>query len=191
METLLLAIALSCSTNLDNLAVGVTYSTKSQSISVSGNLIIALLSGLGTWVSMSLGNWVDHLFPTSYIHWFSSGLLIMIGAFSLWEQYQSHWQTSLITPENVSGSAINHLPLQDSVGLGFGLAISNLGMGIGAGMAHLPVGLVSSLSLISSILMVAGGTWLGKLILGSDSNNLLGWVTGIALILLGSYEAIA
>ena len=193
MDTLPIAIALALSTNLDNFAVGVAYSTKSRSIPLSGNLIIALLSGLSTWASMFLGDWFYQYLPTFVAQWFGSVLLITIGCWSLWEQLQHHFQpqfigaslhSELVTPETLSA--------HDSLLLGLGLTVSNLGTGIGAGMAHIGIGLVSSLSVATSLIMISGGTMLGKAALNAGSDNrLMGWFTGVGLIVLGTYEAIA
>lgn len=197
MDTLPIAITLALSTNLDNFAVGVAYSTKSRSISLSGNLIIALLSGLSTWASMFLGDWLYQYLPTFIAHWFGSVLLISLGCWSLWEQLQHYVQvqpqTQFASPTlNTALTPPETLSLQDSFFLGCGLTISNLGTGIGAGMTHISIGLVSSLSVITSVIMIGGGTMLGKAVLQAGSDNrLMGWFTGVGLIVLGAYEAIA
>ena len=193
MDTLPIAIALALSTNLDNFAVGVAYSTKSRSIPLSGNLIIAFLSGLSTWASMFLGDWLYQYLPTFMAQWFGSILLITLGCWSLWEQLQHHFQpqfaganlsSDCTTPETLSAN--------DSLWLGVGLTVSNLGTGIGAGMAHISIGLVSGLSVATSLIMISGGTMLGKAALNAGSDNrLMGWFTGVGLIVLGTYEAIA
>ena len=194
MDTLPIAIALAFSTNLDNFAVGVAYSTKSRSIPLSGNLIIALLSGLSTWVSMFLGDLICQYLPTFFSQWFGSCLLIAIGCFSIWEQLQHYLQPQLVgaAATDISLDQTGDLSAQDSLLLGLGLTVSNLGTGIGAGMAHIGIGLVSGLSIATSLLMIGGGTMLGKaaLNMGSD-NRLMGWLTGFGLIVLGAYEAIA
>lgn len=193
MDTLPVAIALALSTNLDNFAVGIAYSTKSRSISPLGNLIIALLSGLSTWASMFLGDWLYQYLPTFIAHWFGSFLLITLGCWSLWEQLQHHFQPQFADATfKTEQAAPETLSPQDSFWLGCGLTISNLGTGIGAGMAHISIGLVSSLSVITSIAMLSGGTMLGKAALNAGSDNrVMGWFTGVGLIILGTYEAIA
>jgi putative Mn2+ efflux pump MntP len=190
METLLIAIAISLSTNVDNLAIGVAYSTKSQSIPFSGNLIIALLSGLSTFASMSLGTWACHFLPAAFSQWFGSGLLILIGSLSIIEQLQALQQPQFATEQAVCCN-FSPLSLQDSCLLGLGLTISNLGTGVGAGMAHLNILLVSVLSLLTSLIMISGGTWLGRMMVGcSADNRFVGWFTGFGLIALGTYEAV-
>jgi putative sporulation protein YtaF len=201
MDTLPIAIALALSTNLDNLAVGVAYGTKSKHISFSSNLIIALLSGLSTWLSMSLGSWICQYLPSVFSQWFGSSLLIAIGCFSIWEQLQHYCQSEFSADfATVNGTvnvpidqpAASQLAPQDALLLGLGLTLSNLGTGIGAGMAHISIGLVTTLSVATSVLMLGGGTLLGKVILGCGSDNrLVGCLTGFGLILLGTYEAIA
>lgn len=190
MDTLLIAIAISLSTNVDNLAIGVAYSTRSQSIPFSGNLIIALLSGLSTFASMSLGTWACHFLPATASQWFGSGLLILIGSLSIIEQLQALQQPQFATEQAICCN-FTPLSLQDSCLLGLGLTVSNLGTGVGAGMAHLNVLLVSTLSLLTSLIMISGGTWLGRMMVGCGSDNrFVGWFTGLGLIALGTYEAI-
>ncbi len=193
MDTLFVAIALAFSTNIDNFAVGVAYSTKSRNISFAGNLIIALLSGLSTGASMFLGNLICQYLPSFFSQGFGSCLLITIGCFSIWEQVQHHFQPQLVGVDNSPtvqpGGTLSH---QDSLLLGLGLTVSNLGTGIGAGMANISIGLVTTLSIATSIMMISGGTMLGKAVLkiGTD-NRVMGWLTGLGLIVLGTYEAIA
>lgn len=190
MDTLLIAIAISLSTNVDNLAIGVAYSTKSQNIPFSGNLIIALLSGLSTFASMSLGTWACHFLPAVFSRWFGSGLLILIGSLSIIEQLQALQQPQFATDQPVCCN-FSPLSFQDSCLLGLGLTVSNLGTGVGAGMAHLNVLLVSALSLLTSLIMISSGTWLGRMVLGCGSDNrFVGCLTGLGLIALGTYEAI-
>lgn len=192
MDFLLLAIALSLSTNVDNLAIGIAYSTKAQDIPLKGNLIIALLSGLSTWCSMSIGDWVAQFLPATFSHWFGGCLLILIGSSSLWEQLRHSWNPSFIaTSVNFSTAAPKSLSLQECWLLGLSLTVSNFGTGIGAGMAHLGIGLVTSLSVLTSLAMISGGTIIGNLVSGWGSDNrIAGWLTGMGLIALGAYEAI-
>lgn len=194
MDTLPIAIALALSTNLDNLAVGVAYGTKSQSIPLSSNLIIALLSGLSTWLSMTLGGWLCQYLPTVCSQWFGSSLLIAIGCFSIWEQLQHYFQAEFQTEFGPVHPVppMSELAPQDAFLLGLGLTLSNLGTGLGAGMAHINVAVVTTLGIVTSLLMLAGGAVLGKAIVRSGSDNrLVGCVMGFGLIILGTYEAIA
>lgn len=188
MDAIITAIILSLSTNLDNLAVGMTCGVKDFTIRLPANLLIALLSGTSTYASMQVGNWLDRFIPAYGAQWLGSGILVAIGLLSLLEVVQgkeseisslSSWQ---LTPRMMS--------LREAGILGLVLTISNWGTGIGAGIAQLNLGLTCSCSFFSSLLTIGGGAFLGRLALQNLPGKGLTGVAGLLLIGLGIYEGL-
>ena len=186
METILASVFLSLSTNIDNFAIGVAYSVRKLTISWQANLLIAGLSGISTFTSMSCGDWMEQFFTPAIAHVIGSGILVVIGLHSVWTTLQD--QLNRFEADDCSNQVSQNLTstidLREALFLGLSLTITNLGTGIGAGLAQLDQGLTSCLSFLSSLLMIGGGSQLGKLIEHSG----LEVISGILLIGLGLYE---
>ena len=185
METILASAFLSLSTNIDNFAIGVAYSVRKLAISWQANLLIAGLSGISTFTAMSCGDWIEQYLTPAIAHLLGSGIFIVIGLHSVWTTLQA--QLNRVEVDNYlnqASSLASTIDLREALLLGLSLTITNLGTGIGAGIAHLDQGLTSCLSFLSSLLMIRGGSFLGKLIERSG----LEIVSGVLLIGLGLYE---
>ena len=56
---ILSSVIISVSSNIDEFAVAVAYGIKKVRISSSANLLIAIISSLGTFLSMSIGEMIS------------------------------------------------------------------------------------------------------------------------------------
>ena len=93
MSLHVLSIALiSISSNADSFAVAVAYGIKKVKISLGANLLIAIVSSLGTFLSMSLGEMISGYLPKSIASILGSGVLIAIGIFGLWQGIDREWK---------------------------------------------------------------------------------------------------
>ena len=52
---------LALSSNLDNIGVGTSYGARGINIPFSSNLLIAVITGAGTFVSMTIGNGISNI----------------------------------------------------------------------------------------------------------------------------------
>ncbi|MFW6295829.1 MAG: manganese efflux pump [Halothece sp.] len=188
METLLSSLLLSLSTNIDNLAVGMAYGIKRLAIGFSANIVIALLSGMSTFFSMSLGDWIHSFLSRTIAHQLGSGILIIIGFFTVWQFLKTNFNKSEQTEEILNLRSHKGMGLREALFLGMALTITNLGTGIGAGIAELDLVLTSCFSFGSSLLMIGGGAFLGQVLTAKFSGSRLELVSGILLICLGIYE---
>ena len=187
METILASAFLSLSTNIDNFAIGVAYSVRKLTIGWQANLLIACLSGISTFTSMSCGDWIEQFLTPAIAHLLGSGILIVIGLHSVWTTLQA--QSERFEVDDCFNQAAQNLAstidLREAFVLGLSLTITNLGTGIGAGIAQLDQGLTSCLSFLSSLLMIGGGSLLGKFIAQYSGLEV---ISGVLLIGLGLYE---
>jgi putative sporulation protein YtaF len=78
-------ILLSISSNTDSFAVAIAYGIKKIKITIQANLLIAVVSSLGTFLSMSIGETIGGYLPKSIAGGLGSGVLIAIGIFGLWQ----------------------------------------------------------------------------------------------------------
>ncbi len=184
METVIASIILSLSTNIDNLAVGTAYGIKKLKIGLFANFIIAVLSGISTFVSMSLGETINHFLSPNLAHEFGSFLLILIGLITISKIVQKRFNQESL----VDNLADKNITWQEATTLGLALTVTNLGTGIGAGIAQLSLILTSCLSFTSSLLMIGGGEFIGRAFATYYSGRKLELVSGVLLIFLGIYE---
>lgn len=188
METIFASILLSLSTNIDNFAVGVAYGVKNLTIPFSGSLLIALLSGISTYASMSLGDWLNHFIAPSIAQAVGSGALMMIGGLTILQLLLKPSENHLSRSQNSQSDLPESLNLKGALILGLALTLTNFGTGISAGIVHLSILLTSALSFLSSLLLIGVGAWLGQVVTSQFSGSRLEWLSGAFLIALGLYE---
>ena len=195
MDSIIASTILSLSTNIDNFTIGFAYSLKRLHITFPANLVIAILSGISTYTSMSVGDWIHKFLAPDVSHNLGSMVLIIIGIFTIVEIIKNKWRaenSSELQMNSVAQNLINHpgrvMNYQEALLIGLALTITNLATGIGAGIAELNLWLTSSLSFGSSLLTIAGGWWLGKVFTRSFSGHKLEIIAGFLLIVLGVYE---
>ena len=83
-------ILLALSTSLDSLGVGIIYGLRKIRLPFTANLLIAVLTGLGTFAAMKAGEYVFTLLPRVWANYISSGAMIAAG---IWIMFQS-WAKS-------------------------------------------------------------------------------------------------
>ncbi|MBU2702191.1 putative sporulation protein YtaF [Sporomusaceae bacterium BoRhaA] len=201
-------ILLAISSNLDNLGVGISYGTRQVKIPWKVNLIIALMTSVGTMLSMTFGSYIaDSLNPT-----FSSamGSLIIMGAggwvifldrhhgrlgrdrgpVSIYDVPQSIVRVLdfLKEPLRADLDASGTLSLYEGSLLGLALTINNVSSGVGAGMAGVNAMFTTMIVFILSIVMLSGGLLLGSSFAARWLGDKAGLVGGFLLIFIGLFE---
>ncbi len=83
---LLSSILLAVSSNLDNLGVAITFGLRKVQVPWTANLLIAMLTGLGTLLSMKAGGYVTSLLPPFWSNLISSAIMVSVG---IWVMFQS------------------------------------------------------------------------------------------------------
>ncbi|MGD0152267.1 MAG: hypothetical protein ABSC17_00685 [Thermacetogeniaceae bacterium] len=211
----ILALALSC--NLDNIMVGLAYGTRRIRLPLESNLLIALITSVGTLVTMLLGQDLARLyFNTRIANYLGAGIIIIAGLYVL---IQSCWQRGIIDtaplqpvllrtgvtapkrpqqwlrelarltrdPQLVDWDYSGSIDLGEAAVLGLALTLNNLPNGFAAGMLGLNIGLTTIAVSSLSLLTFWAGIWLG---LRYTSRMLGDWgspAAGIMLIMIGVY----
>ncbi|MBW4553508.1 MAG: manganese efflux pump [Aphanocapsa sp. GSE-SYN-MK-11-07L] len=88
MAHLFSSLLLSLASNVDNFAVGIAYGVKRLRISLLSNLLIALISGVGTLLSMSVGDVISSYLPNPVANGLGSAVLVAIGLWGIWETWK-------------------------------------------------------------------------------------------------------
>jgi putative sporulation protein YtaF len=198
------AVLLALSSNVDALAVGIAYGVKKVRIALLANLLIALVSGVGTVISMRAGEIVSKFLPEALANALGSSVLVAIGIWSIWEALreqrlerrkkskssgcQLFFNTYIRNPEIVDVDKSRTVELKEAWALSFALTINNLGNGLGAGLSGLNIPLTTGLTFIASLLAISGGYLLGARFTAKLSGSVPGIVSGVLIMGLGIYE---
>ncbi|NRV14874.1 putative Mn2+ efflux pump MntP [Clostridium beijerinckii] len=81
MILILSALLFSLSSNLDNLVIGIAYGIKKIRIGTAANLIVALVTSTGTFLSMLLGIYVSKFLPSFLSNSLGAGIIIILGLY--------------------------------------------------------------------------------------------------------------
>jgi putative sporulation protein YtaF len=95
-------VLLAVSVSLDSLAVGVVYGLRKIRLPWSSNLLIAFLTGLGTFAAMKAGACIFTLMPPEWAAYISSG--VMAGA-GLWVILQSRGKQGDGSSASITGES--------------------------------------------------------------------------------------
>lgn len=95
MTHLFSALILCFSSNIDNFAVAVAYGVKDLRIGRLSNLLIALVSALGTLLSLSVGEVIGRYLSDQVANFLGSGVLIAIGIWGIWDTMERERKRNL------------------------------------------------------------------------------------------------
>lgn len=84
ISVILLAIA----SNIDNLAVAIAYGVKKIKIGSLSNLVISLVTGIGTYISISSGETISNYLGSNLSNSTGSSVIIAIGFWVIWDSRQ-------------------------------------------------------------------------------------------------------
>lgn len=174
--------------NIDNLGISVSYGLKSIRIPTSSNLLIAFISIICAFISISAGSLFSNYFPHSIANFTGGFLIICLGL-----KFMSATPT-IITNNSKEFSTlsklekINDITYKESLFLGFLLAINCITIGFSVGITGVPAFYTSISIGIFSIVSISLGVLIGNKIsntlFGKYSNN----IAGLLLIMIGIYE---
>lgn len=204
------ALLLGLAANLDNFGVGVSYGVQKIRIPFLSNFLIALLSGIVTFISVLAG----HLL-SQYIMVANMLGALMIVAIGFWVAVHKSTSDNNLpaavpamktysvavkplsciiqitkNPSFADLDANGFISSKEAMALGLTLSFNCIATGVGAGLTGLdPLPLSISVFLFS-IVTISSGYWTGW---KTASNRLERWsqaFAGVLLILIGIYELI-
>lgn len=190
MMHILSSLLFALSANIDNFVVGLSYGLKKIRIGLMSNLLIALISLIGTVLSMLVGKIIFKFIPENMSNSLGSIMLILIGSWilvkPLWEN--KHSDDILENPERADVDNSLSIDAKESIALAFALTINNVGLGIGASITGLNIVITSLFTFIFSLLMVKIGYICGSYYLSKVFSKKATFVSGLIIIALGIYE---
>ena len=187
--SILPALLFALSANMDNFAVGIAYGAKKIKIGILSNMIIAIITGFGTLLSMSLGLFINKLISQKLGNILGSSMLIIMGLYLLIDFFKkNHKDTIIKNPEKVDENNSGDIDKKEAVILALALAMNNVSLGIGASITGLNILYTTLSTTLLSIISIIFGFSIGK----SYFSDLLGkyapLASALVIILLGIHE---
>jgi putative sporulation protein YtaF len=195
--------------NLDNLGISVSYGLKSTRIPFASNLVIAILSMICAYLSITAGELISHFINIKIANIIGGSLIIILGGKCIVETLfpkpstepcheqgldsidgDSTYTKVIAHPELADINKDKVITLKEAILLGLALAINCLAMGLGAGITGISP-LLATLSIGAfSLLSISFGTMLGNKITGNRIGKYSNIISGLLLIMIGIYEII-
>nr|WP_239549110.1 sporulation membrane protein YtaF [Scopulibacillus daqui] len=185
--------------NLDNLAIGIAFGIRSTKIPILSNLIVALITMLGTYLSMTMGEVIAHYISGFMSNLIGAALLLGIGLWSIIKSLPCAKQNAssnnddikpIPNPYACDANKDNVISLKESFTLGIALAMNNIATGIGAGTTGVSPLWTTIMAGVFSLIFIGCGSKFGYTIASTWFGKFSGLVAGILLILIGIYEMI-
>ena len=201
MTSLLSALLFSLTSNLDNVVIGMAYGIKKIKIGILANLLIALITTLGTLLSMTAGKLIAELMPV-YISNIAGALIIIgLGLYFLMQSLlnlKNKKETNELALKDAE-EAVHYaevsdkdksgdLNLKEAFFVAMGLTINNLGTGIAASITGVNIQITVLFTFILSLVMMSVGRSIGHNVLGKVLGKYAPMISGILLIILGLFE---
>lgn len=204
-------LLLAISSNLDNIGVGISYGIREINIPFTSNLLIALITSCGTFLSILLGQTIYLFLSREMAVLFGGGIIIAAGIWVIFqekvlqrgkepqEEKQQIAETGLSrfgfthivrilnNPIIADWDFSGHIDLKEATALAFGLTLNNVPNGVGAGMLGLNASITTSAVFLVSIMTIWIGISCGHLGFRRLGNS-AGLISGMILILIGVYE---
>ena len=184
---LLSALLFGVSSNVDNLVVGMSYGIKKTPIRWADNLTVALITLVGTVLSMILGKSVRLFLPRWLAGVLGSVIIILIGAVGL-VKFLIKLRRSDEADEEERELALQTLTRTEALILGLALALNNVGLGIGASITGLPVLPTALCSFLFSLVFLYAGNLIGRSKIAELVGEFAEPLAGLLMIGMGVYE---
>lgn len=209
---LLSALLLVITVNLDSLGVGISFGAKKIRVPLSSNLLIALITSIGTLLAILAGKWLSVFFSPRLGKYVGALVIIIIGFWVLYDEFrrrkiekgvsrgsksvQSGGKgtspqklTDLLTePPLADKDYSGHIDTSEAFLLGGVLTLNNFAGGFGAGFLGLNPILTSLAVAFCSLTLLFLGIKLGNNYISRWLGDFAGTAAAFLLIMLGSYE---
>ncbi|WP_152655288.1 sporulation membrane protein YtaF [Oceanobacillus sp. CFH 90083] len=200
---LLLVIAVS----LDGFSVGITYGMRQIKVPLLSLMIIMFCSGLIVFLSMEIGGFLRSFISPQGASMLGGGILIFLGFFSLVSMFRSretettkkeeqsspnvkfaNVKTVLTRPKEADLDKSGIISINESILLGFALALDAFGAGIGAAMLGYSPLMTALLTAGMSGFFLYSGIMFGSYLWRIPILQRLSFLPAVFLITLGCWN---
>ena len=189
------------SANLDNLTVAITFGMRKIKLNFFINFLIAVITGVGTFLSMSIGRVIGQFFSASVSNTLGSVILILIGVWFLKDFFKKprenkecpkkekvNLNTMLEDPETADLDKSGTIDAGESAILALALTINNFGMGVGASISGLNICATTIFTFLISMVSITVGYQVGKSCIPKSLCRFVPLISGGIVIALGIFE---
>lgn len=201
MMLVLSALLFSLSSNLDNLVVGTAYGIKKIKIGKVANLIIAIVTSTGTFLSMSVGYYISRFLSHNVANFLGAGAIIILGIYFAIQsiiKLINNTKSKELSLKDIDDmieyaeksdlDKSGDIDIKEALLVSFGLTFNNLGTGIAASVTGVSIGFTVIFTFIFSIITILLGEAFGNHVIGKVLGKYAPLISGIILILLGIIE---
>ena len=203
MALILSALSFSLSSNLDNAVIGIAYGIKKVRIGIIANIIIAIVTSIGTFLSMLVGKYISKFLTHSVANGLGAVVIIILGIYFIIQsiiKLIKNTKAKQLALKNVADmieyaqkSDLDNsgdIDMKEALIVALGLTLNNLGTGVAASMTGVSIQLTVIFTFILSILAIIFGGVLGNHVLGEFLGKYAPLFSGILLIILGIIECL-
>lgn len=181
---LISSVIFALSVNIDAFLVGMSYGIRRIRIPLWQNLLISLISFLGTVLSLFLGRQILTLLPAFLADYLGSGILFILGIYYMLKSF--HMPQNSLHSESIPPA----LPVREILLLGAALSLNNIGIGIGASISGTMLLPAAVFTFLTSALFLLTGNYLGNASRFRLSGRYADLLSGGTLVLLGGCNLI-
>lgn len=195
-------VLVAISVNIDNFLVGIAYGTREIHIGYLGNLLIAVITSVGTAMSMLVGDVVMQFISVETSNILGSLILIAMSCWVMKDFFfkkvtvnkdpnQKTFANELLDdPEKADADHSGSIELRESIVLAFALTLNNFGLGLGASISMLNLQLTVICSFFFSIISLWIGLKLGNRCASKYFGKYAPLLSGLLILVLGIYELV-
>jgi len=176
------SIIFALSVNIDAFILGMSYGIRKVRITLLQDLLISLISFIGTLLSLILGSRILILLPSFLADCLGGCILLLLGIFYLVKSLTSS-RADLHT-ESLRAT----LPYKEVLVIGAALSFNNIGIGIGASMSGILLLPAAVITFLISAVLLPLGNHLGSGSLFRLSGRCADLLSGVMLLLLGIWS---
>lgn len=201
MPLILAALLFSLSSNLDNVVIGTAYGIKKINIGIIPNLIIAVVTSTGTFLSMSFGVYISKFLPHSVANDLGAIVIVILGIYFVTQSIIKLVNNT--KSKELALKSINEMieyaersdldnsgdiNIKEALLIALGLTFNNLGTGVVASITGVSIEFTVIATFLLSIITIIFGESVGNHVLGKFLGKYAPLISGILLIILGIIE---
>ena len=192
---LLSSLLFGISASLDGMLVGISFGLRRVRIRIWQNLIISIITLLGTCLSALLGGCLLPLIPDFLSGCIGSLILMLLGIYYITKWILNVLQNSSIKKNSgelteASKQRLPELSVREIFFLSMTLSLNNMGIGLSASMAGLNLVPAAASTFFCSALLLFIGNRMGQSSLLRFIGNAADSISGLLLISLGILQLV-
>jgi putative sporulation protein YtaF len=193
--------------NIDNLGISVSYGLKTTRIPVASNLLIAVISMVCAYLSITAGEVISNFISLKTANLIGGFLIIFLGGKCIVESIcqstsseteteaervlaDSNFSRVISNPQLADLNEDKVITWKESILLGLALAMNCIALGLGAGFTGISPILTTISIGVFSYISISLGAMIGSKISKNNIAKFSNILAGLLLVLIGVYEII-